>query len=106
MTYHWACKKNNTTGATCGAGTAYTSGVFSFLVFSLVRVAQSLVVCVLFCRSLFFLVSVFFWPWRCLSFFDLQILLTPLVSLNSSEPVSSRHKNCLYSNEPKSHSKC
>jgi hypothetical protein len=33
-------------------------------------------------------------------------LLTPLVSLNSSEPVSSRHKNCLYSNEPKSHSKC
>ena len=26
MTYHWVCKKNNTTGATCGAGTAYTSG--------------------------------------------------------------------------------
>jgi len=26
MTYHRDCNKNNTTDATCGAGTAYTAG--------------------------------------------------------------------------------
>jgi hypothetical protein len=26
MTYHWVCNKSNTTGTTCGAGTAYSSG--------------------------------------------------------------------------------
>ena len=46
-----------------------------------VRVAQSLVFCVLFCGSLFVL---FFWPLSCLSFFDLHILIAPLVSSNSS----------------------
>jgi len=48
-------------------------------VFSGVRVSQSLVLCVLFvdcCLS-------FFLPLWCLSFFDLQILITPLVSSNS-----------------------
>jgi hypothetical protein len=41
---------NNTTGATCGVGTAYLSGVPEFTSgFSGVRVAQSLVFCVLFC---------------------------------------------------------
>ena len=45
---------NNTTGATCGVGTAYLSGVPEFTSgFSGVRVAQSLVFCVLFCLSLF-----------------------------------------------------
>jgi len=33
-----------------------------------VRVAPSLYVCVVFCRSLFVLSSVFFWPLYCLSF--------------------------------------
>jgi hypothetical protein len=48
-------------------------------VFSGVRVTQSLVLCVCFVdRCLFF----FFWPLCCL-FFDLQILITPLVSSNS-----------------------
>ena len=37
----------------------------------------------MFFRSLFFLLSFFFWPVHCL-FFDLRILITPLVSLNSS----------------------
>jgi len=30
MTYQWVCNKNNTTGATSGAGTAYLSGAPEF----------------------------------------------------------------------------
>jgi len=52
--------------------------------FSGVRVTRSLVFCVVFYRSLFVLLSFFFWPLCCLSFFDLRILITPLVSSNSS----------------------
>jgi len=46
-------------------------------VFGGVRVARSLVFYEVFCRSLFVLLSFFFWPLRCLSFFDLWILITP-----------------------------
>ena len=46
----------------------------SLLVFSGVHVAWSLVFCVAFCLSFFF------WPLYCLSFFDLWLLITPLVS--------------------------
>ena len=35
-------------------------------------------------QTLLVLLSFFFWPLRCLSFFDLWILITPLVSSNSS----------------------
>jgi len=43
------CNKSNTTGATCGAGTAYPSGAPEFTHgFSVVRVARSLVFCVMF----------------------------------------------------------
>ena len=38
----------------------------------------------MFCRSLFVLLYFFFWPLCCLSFFDMRILITPLVSSNSS----------------------
>jgi hypothetical protein len=38
----------------------------------------------MFCRSLFVLLSFFFWPLCCLFFFDLRILIAPLVSSNSS----------------------
>jgi hypothetical protein len=48
-----------------------------------VHVTRSLVFCVMFCRSLFVHLSFFFWPLCCLSF-DLQILITPLVSSNST----------------------
>ena len=51
------------------------------LVFSGVRVTRSLVLCVCFVdRCLYF----FFWPLCCLFFFDIRILITPLVSSNSS----------------------
>jgi hypothetical protein len=48
-----------------------------------VSVTRSLVLC-LFCRSLFVLLYFFFWPLCCLFFFDIQILIAPLVSSNSS----------------------
>ena len=38
----------------------------------------------MFCRSLFVLFSFFFWSLCCLSFFDLWLLIIPLVSLISS----------------------
>jgi hypothetical protein len=38
----------------------------------------------MFCRSLFVLLYFFFWPLCCLFFFDIHILISPLVSSNSS----------------------
>ena len=49
--------------------------------FSGIRVVQSLVFWVALCRSSFAHVSFFFWSLCCLSF-DLQLLITPLVSSN------------------------
>ena len=48
-----------------------------------VRVTQSSVFCVVFCGQLFGVLYFFFWPLYCLSF-DLQKLIIPLVSSNSS----------------------
>ena len=46
-----------------GTGTAYPSGAPEFITsFSGVRVTPSLVLCVMFCRSLFVLLSFFVWP--------------------------------------------
>ena len=50
------------------------------LIYNGVRVARSLVFCVVYCRSLFVLLSIFFWPLHSLPFFDLRLLITPLVS--------------------------
>ena len=62
---------------------------FNYLAFQyfdyMCRLSLSLAFCVLFCRSLFFvLLYVFFWPLCCLFFFDIRILITPLVSSNIS----------------------
>ena len=38
----------------------------------------------IFCRPLFVLLFIFFWPLCCLFFFSIRILITPLVSSNSS----------------------
>ena len=52
---------SNTTVVTCGAGTTDLSGAPEFTpVFSDVRVARSLIFCVLFCRSFFVLFSFLF----------------------------------------------
>jgi hypothetical protein len=85
MTYHPVYDKDNTTGATCGAGTPYPSGTPEYThCFSGVHVSRSLVFCVMLCRSLFGLLSVFFWPLYYLPFFDLRLIIrpTPLLSLN------------------------
>ena len=52
---------------------------FTPFFFSGVHVTQSFLLCVMFCRTLSF------WPLCCLSFFDLRILITSLVSSNSSK---------------------
>ena len=70
MTNHWVC---NAIGATSGTETAYHSGVPEFTSgFCGVRVARSLVLWVMFYRSLFVL-SIFFWP---LCFFILFLFTT------------------------------
>ena len=48
--------------------------------FSRVHHALSLVLCVMFHRSLFVILSFPVWPLHCLSFFDLWLLITLLVS--------------------------
>jgi hypothetical protein len=53
-------------------------------VFYGVRVIQSIVLCIICCRSLFVLVSFLFWSLCCLSFFDLQLQITHLVYSTSS----------------------
>ena len=65
-------------------GTAYPSGAPEFTIgFKWGSFTRSLVLCVLFCRSLFVLLSLFFWQLYCLSF-DYRFVITPLVSSNSS----------------------
>ena len=52
----------------------------------------------MFCRSLFVLLYFFFWPLCCLFFFDIRILIAPLVSSNSSSDiVSNMIKRKIYS---------
>ena len=56
------CNKSNTAGATSRAGTAYPSGAPEYTPgFSGIRATKFLVLCVMFCRSLFILLSFFFW---------------------------------------------
>ena len=66
----------NTTGATSRAWTAYPSGTHEFTSVSVVFVLLDLF-CVLFCRPLFF-----FCPLYCLSFLELRLLVTHLLSSN------------------------
>ena len=82
---HRVCNLINTTDSTSGAGNAYPSRASDFIpgfqwgsyysIFSFMCI---------FCRSLFFLLCIFFWPLCCLFFFDIRILITPLVSSKSS----------------------
>ena len=44
----------------------------------------------MFCRSLFVLLYYFFWPLCCLFFCDIWILITPLVSSNSSNRINNK----------------
>ena len=81
MFYHRAYTKSNTTGTTSGAGTYYTSGEPEFTLGywwgSRCSIFSFLCIC---CKSLFVLLYFFLWPLCCLSFYYLQILITPFVS--------------------------
>ena len=69
------------TGDTSGTGIAYSSGPFEDTqVFSVICAAQSSVFYEMFCRPLFVLFPFFFRPLYSLSFFDLPLLITPMVS--------------------------
>ena len=57
--------------------------------FSGVRVTQSLVLCAMFCSSLFVPLSVFFWSLCCLSFCLLVIVLSVLLSFGHCAVCSS-----------------
>ena len=79
--YCWETGRVNTTGATSGTGTAYPSGAPEFTTGFLWGSCYSIFsfIC-MFCRSLFVLLYFFFWPLCCLFFFNIQILITPMVS--------------------------
>ena len=53
-----------------------------YISFHSMHVARSIVFFVMFFRSLFVLFTLFFWPFSCLSFSDLRLLITPFVSSN------------------------
>ena len=67
-------------------------------VVSWVRVTRSLVLCVCFVNR-----CLFFWPLRCLFFFDMQILITPLVSSNSSSKIQSENRKKRQNCYPSTH---
>ena len=62
-------------------------------VFSGVRVTWSLVLYVCFVFRCLSFCPFFFWPLPCLLFFDLRILITPLVSSNYSSYIIETKKN-------------
>jgi hypothetical protein len=64
-------------------------------VFSGDRDTRSLMLCVMFCRLLFDLLTFFFWSLCCLSYFDIRILITPLVSATSSYEDCPRNAPCV-----------
>ena len=109
LLYHRVCNQINMTGATSGAGTAYTPSPSSLPVFNGVRVTRYLVLCVFVldrCLSfvLFLLAIVLsvllsfghcvvcpsvFWPLCCLSFCLLAIVLSVLLSFGHCVVCSS-----------------
>ena len=85
MTYHRVCNQSTRRVALVERELLnLPEHMSSHPVFRGVRITRSLVLCVVFCRSLFVRLSFFFSPLCGLSLFDLQILITHLVSANSS----------------------
>ena len=81
MTYHRVCNKRNTTVATCEERISYSSGTPKFTPsFSGVRVTRSLVLCVCFVDRCLSFCTFSFGHCVVLFFFDLRILITPLLS--------------------------
>ena len=70
-------------GATNRAGNPYPSGAPDFTPSFQWGSGYSIFIC-MFCKLLFVLLSFFFWPLCCLFFFDIWIVIAPLVSSHSS----------------------
>ena len=68
---------NYMTGSTSGAGAGYSSRTpkITYIFFVGSVLLKSLVFCLVFCGSVFVLLSFIFWPLHCLSFFKLQLLI-------------------------------
>ena len=83
MTYHRVCNQINTTGVTSGAGTAYTSVVPEFTTSFQWGSCYSIFsfIC-MFCRSLFVLLYLFFWPLCCLFFSQPEMMGTLLICIS------------------------
>ena len=73
MTYHQGCTHSNMNmmGATRGAGTVYPSEHMSLPpVFNVIRVARSLIFCLVYCILLSVLLAFFFCLLNCLSIYS------------------------------------
>ena len=57
--------------------------------FPFMYLTLSLGFCVLFCRSLFVILSFFFWPLHCFSVFALRLLVNPLVASKTKQKHSA-----------------
>ena len=53
------------------------------------------------CRSLFVLLYFYFWPLSCLFFFDLRILITPLISSNYSYSAQKTESHNIFTQREK-----
>ena len=83
--YYLVRNKINTTCAISGTGTAYSSGAPEFTPgFRGICLIWSLFLIVMFCRSLFVFLYFFLLPLCYLSFFNMRILIAPLVFSSSS----------------------
>jgi hypothetical protein len=69
-------------------------------VISEVHVARSLILCVMFCTSLFVLLSISFWSLFCLSFFDVWILITSLWYLQALHTDAGSRFNLIFACAP------
>ena len=86
MTSHWVCNKSYTTGAISETGTVYPSGEPEFipLAMSFCRIRWSIFS---FQYSVLYIIVCPFvcWSLHCMSFFDLRLLITTLLSSTFSE---------------------
>ena len=102
MTYHRVCiyMQINTTGFTSRIGTTYPSGAPDFTPdFQWGSYYSIFSFMCMFCRSLFVLSLIFFWPLCCLLLFDIRILITSLWYLQAllTQRYNLQNSNYFYS---------
>ena len=110
ISYHRVCNQINTTSATTGAGLAHPSEAHEFTPGFYWGSCYSIFsfICMFF-RSLFVLLYFFFWPLCCL-FFDIRILIVPLISptllqdmLDCAQTISTPFRSNYFTSFQKQH---